>query len=95
MSSTSQRFAHSMTPLQREYLGHLIAEQVAPLTVKIAELEDQLATANRAHRAAAQALRDEVEVLKTHHAEDTRYALTRAKLIAFMRDQGYLQEGGA
>ena len=83
-----QAFASSLAPDQRSYVQNYVISAVSELVAPLIEESMALTKQNRALQEAIATLQTRVDNYESKFRDDMKYTLNRAKLVAFMKDQG-------
>ncbi len=81
-------FASSLTPQQRQYIDLFVAEKVAEATSAIVQSAQVINESYQKLEAIVATLSAQVESYESKFRDDSKYILTRGKLIAFMKKEG-------
>lgn len=87
---TSQQLTElaAFTPHQRSYVEALIAEAVAPLLVEIENLKSIPRPTAPVDNPRIDAMQLQINDLRMRYEQDDKYVLTRAKIVALLKQQG-------
>lgn len=79
-------FASSLTPQQRQYIDLFVAEKVAEATSSILQSAQTISDNYNQLLDKISTLFAQVEAYESKFRDDSKYLLTRAKLISFMKE---------
>lgn len=83
-----QAFASSLTPDQRSYVQNYILSAINELVMPLVIEATQLTKQNKELTAKIDDLVSRVDRYEDKFRDDSKYILTRAKLVALMKEQG-------
>lgn len=89
---SSAQLAPAIPPLVRQYIDARLAEDVAPLRDAVHKLAAAIEKAGTGSTLAVEELQKQLEALERRYQESDRTTLTKAKLIAVLKDMGYLHD---
>lgn len=79
-------FASSLSPDQRSYIENYVAKTVTELVHPITVEAQRLVRQNRELRAHIEDLKSRVDRYESKFRDDQKYTLTRAKIVALMKE---------
>jgi len=81
-------FASSLTPQQRQYIDLYVAEKVSEATASVIKSAQVITESYQKLEAIVTTLSAQVDSYESKFRDDSKYILTRGKLIAFMKKEG-------
>lgn len=88
MTPTSLAFASSLTPQQRQYVDLLVAEKVAEALSTLVTSSKLIVDSYQALNAQVEALSAQVNAYESKYRDDSKYILTRGKIVNLMKQLG-------
>lgn len=80
--------ASYFTPQQRQYIDAYVTDAVLRLTRPVLDANDKLTSQYKAALSEIEDLKARVDTYESKFRDDSKYALTRPKIIALMKAEG-------
>lgn len=88
MKPDSESFASSLTPQQRQYVELYVSKKIEEATSELVRSSKLVLDCYQALQAQVESLSAQVNTYESKYRDDSRFILTRGKIVNFMKLHG-------